>query len=172
MKKEAEAVELLPCWNCGREAHLIAGQTGLYYDVSCDTYGCPGHRKVANGFRSPQAAVRAWNRRSTGQTYMDGKMAYSGDVFESQVSGDRMTLKYGTHLAYCPVDGSWMESVGFYAEAAGMPHMPIGCLKDYALKVGTIDSQVFRQLCRYSDTGECVPGCATECNWCALRPKD
>lgn len=31
-----------------------------------------------------------------------------------------------------------MDNVGFYAEAAGYPQMPIGKLKDYGLKRGNI----------------------------------
>lgn len=70
--------------------------------------------------------------------YMDSDIAWEGDIFESQVSGDLMVLRYGTYQAFCPVDQQFMDSVGFYAECKGLPDMPIGDLKDYALKKGNI----------------------------------
>ena len=69
---------------------------------------------------------------------MDGETAYEGDIFESQAGGQLMILRFGTYQAYCPVDETYMDSVGFYAECEGYPDMPIGDLKDYALKVGNI----------------------------------
>lgn len=74
----------------------------------------------------------------TGKEYMDSVIAYEGDIFESQVSGDLMILRFGTYQAYCPVDRDYMDSVGFYAECKGYPDMPIGNLHDYALKMGNI----------------------------------
>lgn len=74
----------------------------------------------------------------TGKEYMNGETAYEGDIFESQTSGDVMILRYGTYQAYCPADRTYMDSVGFYAECEGYPDMPIGDLKDYALKAGNI----------------------------------
>ncbi len=74
----------------------------------------------------------------TGKEYMDSVIAYEGDIFESQVSGDLMILRFGTYQAYCPVDRDYMDSVGFYAECKGYPDMPIGDLHDYALKMGNI----------------------------------
>lgn len=76
--------------------------------------------------------------RCTGKEYMDSAIAYEGDIFESQVSGDLMILRFGTYQAYCPVDKEFMDSVGFYAECEGYPDMPIGNLHDYALKKGNI----------------------------------
>lgn len=76
--------------------------------------------------------------RCCGKEYMDSEMAYEGDIFESQVCGLRMVLKYGTYLAYCPEDNCFMDSVGFYVEAEGHRQMPIGNLKEYALKIGSI----------------------------------
>ena len=76
--------------------------------------------------------------RCTGKEYMNCAMAYEGDIFESQSCGLRMVLKYGTYQAYCPADKCYMDSVGFYAEAIGYQQMPIGDLKDYALKIGNI----------------------------------
>lgn len=75
---------------------------------------------------------------STGKVYMNGELAYSGDIFESQSCGLKMVIKYGTYQAYCPEDKSYMDSVGFYAEAEGYSQMPIGDLNDYALKIGNI----------------------------------
>ena len=74
----------------------------------------------------------------SGKEYMDSDIAWEGDIFESQVSGDLMVLRYGTYQAFCPVDQQFMDSVGFYAECKGLPDMPIGDLKDYALKKGNI----------------------------------
>lgn len=76
--------------------------------------------------------------RCTEKEYMDSLVAYEGDIFESQASGDLMILRYGTYQAWCPVDRCYMDSVGFYAECKGYPDMPIGDLKDYALKKGNI----------------------------------
>lgn len=74
----------------------------------------------------------------TGKNYMDSDIAYEGDIFESQASGDLMILRYGTYQAYCPMDKIYMDSVGFYAECKCHPDMPIGCLEDYALKKGNV----------------------------------
>lgn len=76
--------------------------------------------------------------RCTGKEYMDSDIAYEGDIFESQVCGLLMVLRYGTYQAFCPVDREYMDSVGFYAECEGLPNMPIGDLKEYALKRGNI----------------------------------
>ena len=38
--------------------------------------------------------------------------------------------------AYCPADKTYMDNVGFFAEAEGYPQMPIGDLSAYALKIG------------------------------------
>lgn len=76
--------------------------------------------------------------RCTGKEYMDSAIAYEGDIFESQASGDLMILRYGTYQSYCPVDREYMDSVGFYAECRSYPNMPIGDLHDYALKKGNI----------------------------------
>lgn len=86
--------------------------------------------------------------RCTGKKYMDGETAYEGDIFESycQLNKLRMVLKYGTYQAYCPADRAYMDSVGFYAEAEGYPQMPIGDLKEYALKIGNIFDGVQGQL--------------------------
>lgn len=74
----------------------------------------------------------------SGKEYMDSEIAWEGDIFESQMSGDLMILRFGTYQAFCPVDQQYMDSVGFYAECKGLPDMPIGELKDYALKKGNI----------------------------------
>lgn len=76
--------------------------------------------------------------RSVGKEYMNGEKAFEGDIFESQCSGERMVLRYGTYQAYCPADKDFMDSVGFFAEAEGYPQMPIGDLSTYALKIGNI----------------------------------
>ena len=76
--------------------------------------------------------------KCVGQGYMDYEVAYEGDIFESQVSGDILILCYGIYQAYCPMDKTYMDSVGFYAKCKGYPDMPIGDLADYALKKGNI----------------------------------
>lgn len=70
--------------------------------------------------------------------FPEGKLIYENDIVESQLCGLRMVIRYGTYQAYCPADKDYMDSVGFYAEAAGYPDMPIGDLNDYALKIGNI----------------------------------
>ena len=74
----------------------------------------------------------------SGKKYMNCEMAFEGDIFESEVDGSIMILRYGTFQAYCPVDNAYMDSVGFYAECKGYPDMPIGDLREYALKKGNI----------------------------------
>ena len=76
--------------------------------------------------------------RTVGKVYMDSEIAFEKDIFESQVSGDLMILKYGTYQAFCPADRTYMESVGFYAECGELHNMPIGNLEEYALKVGNM----------------------------------
>lgn len=76
--------------------------------------------------------------KCTGKEYMDSDIAYEGDIYENPYCGILFVLKYGTYEAYCPADNCYMDNVGFYAEAAGYPQMPIGDLKDYALKKGNI----------------------------------
>lgn len=75
--------------------------------------------------------------RCTGKEYMNREVAYEGDIFEIQSIGLRMVLKYGTYQTYCPEDEFYAVSFGFYAET-GYQQMPIGNLKDYALKIGNI----------------------------------
>lgn len=76
--------------------------------------------------------------RCVGKEYMDAEVAFQGDIFESQADGTIMIVRYGTYQVYCPADKCYMDSVGFYAEAEGLPPMPIGDLSDYALKIGNI----------------------------------
>lgn len=76
--------------------------------------------------------------KCTEKEYMDGEIAYEGDIYENPECGIIFVLKYGTYEAYCPADRCYMDNVGFYAEAAGYPQMPIGDLKDYGLKRGNI----------------------------------
>lgn len=76
--------------------------------------------------------------RCTGKEYMNGEIAYEGDIYENPGCGVVFVLKYGTYTAYCPADDVYMDSVGFYAEAEGYPQRPIGDLSKYALKIGTI----------------------------------
>lgn len=81
-----------------------------------------------------EVGTRDWGTAVTELTMF----LFEGDIFESQVSGDLMILRFGTYQAYCPIDRCYMDSVGFYAECDGYPDMPIGDLCDYALKKGNI----------------------------------
>lgn len=89
--------------------------------------------------------------RCTGKEYIDGEIAYEGDIYKNLSifsfrsypfgipgCGVIFVLKYGTYEAYCPADRCYMDNVGFYAEATGYPQMPIGNLKEYGLKIGNI----------------------------------
>lgn len=76
--------------------------------------------------------------RCTGKKYMNGEIAYEGDIYKNPGCGVVFVLKYGTYTAYCPADDTYMDNVGFYAEAEGYPQMPIGDLSTYALKIGNI----------------------------------
>ena len=76
--------------------------------------------------------------RCVEKEYMDSEIAYEWDVFESQSCGLLMVIRYGVFHAYCPVDGVFMDSVGFYASCDGFPDMPLGDLKEYALKKGNV----------------------------------
>lgn len=76
--------------------------------------------------------------KCTGKEYMNGEVAYEGDIYENPGCGITFVLKYGTYEAYCPADKCYMDGVGFYSEAVGYPQMPIGNLKDYGLKRGNI----------------------------------
>ena len=76
--------------------------------------------------------------RCVEKEYMDSDIAWEGDIFESQLCGLLMVMRYGTFQAYCPADRAFMDTVGFYASCDGLPDMPIGDLKEYALKKGNI----------------------------------
>lgn len=75
--------------------------------------------------------------RCSGKEYMDGETAYENDIFMNP-DGLIFVMKYGTYEAYCPADKCYMQNIGFYAEAAGYPQMPIGDIADYALKIGNV----------------------------------
>lgn len=75
--------------------------------------------------------------RNTGKQDISGESVIEGDIIENP-NGVRMKIRYGFYDAYCPADKCEMDSVGFYAEAPGLPQMPIGCLEDYAIVIGNI----------------------------------
>lgn len=75
--------------------------------------------------------------RSTEKVDAGGIEVFEGDIIENP-NGVRMKICFGTYWGYCPADKCMMDSVGFYAEAPGLPHMPIGPLEDYAQVVGNI----------------------------------
>lgn len=75
--------------------------------------------------------------RSTEKVDAGGVEVFEGDIIENP-NGVRMKICFGTYWGYCPADKCKMDSVGFYAEALGLPQMPIGPLEDYAQVVGNI----------------------------------
>lgn len=74
---------------------------------------------------------------STEEEDISGEEIYAGDIIENP-NGVRMEIFYGTYQAYCPADGCYMESIGFYAEGLDLPQMPVGPLADYAKVIGNI----------------------------------
>lgn len=80
--------------------------------------------------------------KNTGKTDIQGEFVYEGDFIEShqgiQILDVLMLVKYGTYEAYCPADDCYMDNVGFYVEAVGYPHMPLGALSDYAKVIGNM----------------------------------
>lgn len=124
-----EWIEGFPFWMAhddGRHIHYFIIPTGI--DASL---GMPIEKMQVEIFPDTYCM-------NTGKEYMNGEEAYEGDIFESQASGDIMVLCYGTYQAFCPVDMTYMDSVGFYAKGKGYPDMPIGDLQDYALKKGNV----------------------------------
>lgn len=82
-------------------------------------------------------------QRSTEKCDISGREVFEGDIIEShmpngQILDLNMVVRYGTYQAYCPVDGEYMDSVGFYVSASGYPDMPLGTLEDYAKVIGNI----------------------------------
>lgn len=73
---------------------------------------------------------------------ISGLEVYEGDFIEShqgtQILNIIMLIIYGTYDAYCPVDNTYMDNIGFYVEAVGYPQMPVGPLEDYAKVIGNI----------------------------------
>lgn len=131
-------------WTEGSLLRLTSGKAGgkdgcMYYIIPEITEESLSMQGTELKFFSPCYEVDVSTVcKSTGKKYMDQEAAYQGDIFESQVNGILMILRYGTYQAYCPVDRAYMDSVGFYAECKGLPDMPIGDLNSYALKRGNI----------------------------------
>lgn len=79
---------------------------------------------------------------STGRMDITGLEVYEGDVIESHLGGRILALnrvvKQGSYQAYCPVDKQYMDNVGFYVSAKGLPDMPLGPAEDYAKVIGNI----------------------------------
>ena len=79
---------------------------------------------------------------STGRMDITGLEVYEGDVIESHLGGRILALnrvvKQGSYQAYCPVDKQYMDNVGFYVSAKGLPDMPLGPVEDYAKVIGNI----------------------------------
>ena len=79
---------------------------------------------------------------STGRLDITGLEVSEGDVIESHLGGRilalNMVVKQGSYRAYCPVDKQYMDNVGFYVSAKGLPDMPLGPVEDYAKVIGNI----------------------------------
>ena len=75
--------------------------------------------------------------RSTGKPGSNGQEVFEGDIIEN-FNGLRMKIRFGTYQAWCPVDKCYMDSVGFYAEAPGLPPMPLGDIESYGKVTGNI----------------------------------
>lgn len=73
--------------------------------------------------------------RSTGKLDSNGQEVFEGDIIEN-FNGFRMRIRFGTYWAWCPLDERYMDSVGFYAEAPGLPPMPIGSIETYGKVIG------------------------------------
>lgn len=73
----------------------------------------------------------------TGMHDISGTEVYEGDIVED-AGGRKLQIKYGTYWAYCPVSKCKIDNVGFYAEADGLPKMPLGPLSEYARIIGNI----------------------------------
>ena len=80
--------------------------------------------------------------KNTSKTDISGQYVYEGDFIEShqgtQILDILMLVKYGTYEAYCPNDDAYKDNVGFYVEAVGHPHMPVGPLEEYAKVIGNM----------------------------------
>lgn len=75
--------------------------------------------------------------RSTGKPDSNGQEVFEGDIIEN-FNGLRMKIRFGTYQAWCPVDKCYMDSFGFYAEAPGLPPMPIGDIESHGKVTGNI----------------------------------
>lgn len=79
--------------------------------------------------------------RFTGKKDSKGNELYEGDIIRGNNGGNNgvlMVIRYGLYTAYCPTNYAWMDSVGFYAEAAGYTQMPIGPTEEYAEWIGNV----------------------------------
>ena len=104
-------------------------------EVICES--CPLDKKLKEVLESTND-----KRRTTGRSDISGQEIFEGDIIESHL-GDKildlnMVIKYGTYQAYCPVDQAYMDSIGFFVSAPGLPDMPVGPLEDYAKVIGNI----------------------------------
>lgn len=106
--------------------------------------------------------------KCTGKYDLAGQLVFQNDVIENK-NGYRMIIRYGTYAAYCPIDCEYEESVGFYAEAAGLLQMPIGDLSEYARVIGNLvdtpelmnmkNEDIRRDIVITADEKECCPTC-------------
>ncbi|MFA5719941.1 MAG: hypothetical protein WC939_02640 [Acholeplasmataceae bacterium] len=72
----------------------------------------------------------------SGKDDVGGEEIIEGHIIESILSSDVMTVRYGVYRAYCPADRQYVDSVGFYVAADGLPDMPLGPTEEYAKIVG------------------------------------
>lgn len=80
--------------------------------------------------------------KNTWEKDISGEYVFEGDFLEShqgsQILDILMMVKFGTYAAYCPVDNTYMDNVGFFVEAKGYPSMPLGPVNDYAKVLGNL----------------------------------
>lgn len=83
-----------------------------------------------------------------------GNKLFQGDRIKSTLNGIEMTINYGEYEMYCPVDKTYMNTVGFYVEAENYPYMPLGPTENYAELVGNIHNQNINSLNESQDEQE------------------
>lgn len=129
MNNFSDAMKLRLWWPSVKKMRYFEASGLEYVDGKCGVFFPSVEDTV---FLGPGTSMRF-----TGKKDCEGNELYEGDIIQGN-HGVLMVIRYGLNTAYCPADDAWMDSVGFYAEAAGYPQMPIGPTEDYAERVGNI----------------------------------